>query len=252
VYHKFQFSVAWVVVCVHDVCPSQQEGVRWLLNALDDLGAFPRVLLVVPHEGWSAPLVDHPGLVRLLREECERGCEVVLHGYTHRVAGALRGDVLTRWRGRYFAPRDAEFASLPEAEMEARIQRGREVLASLGIPVQGFCPPGWLGARELPGVLRRLGFRYLLGMSILLEVQTGRRRFLPWFGHMGTGGTHEALVGLGCWVGLALARLGVPCVTAFFHPQDAPRSPSARIRLEQLARLLRGRRPTTYGAFLDV
>ncbi|MDR7569227.1 MAG: DUF2334 domain-containing protein [Armatimonadota bacterium] len=243
--------MAWVVVCVHDVCPSQQEGVRWLLDALDGFGAVPRVLLVIPREGGREPLADHPGLVRLLREECEKGSEVVLHGYTHRIAGALRGDVLTRWRGRYFAPRDAEFASLPEAEMETRIREGRRALASLGIPVQGFCPPGWLGTPELPGVLRRLDFRYLLGMSTLLEVQTGRRRFLPWFGHMGTGGAHEALIGLGGWAGLALARLGFPCVTAFFHPQDAPRSSSARLRLEQLARLLRGRRPTTYGALLD-
>ncbi|MDR5708784.1 MAG: DUF2334 domain-containing protein [Armatimonadota bacterium] len=243
--------MTWVVVCVHDVCPSQQAGVRWLLQALDGFGAFPRMLLVIPQEGGDTRLADHSDLVRLLREECERGSEVVLHGYTHRIAGPLRGDWITRWRGRRFAPRDAEFASLPEDEMEARVREGRRALEKLGIPVQGFCPPGWLATRELPEVLRRLGFRYLLGMSTLLEVQTGRRRFFPWFGHMGTGGVHEALVGLGCRVGLVLARLRVPCITAFFHPQDAPHSTVARVRLAQLARLLRGRRPTTYGALLD-
>ncbi len=238
--------MAWVVVCVHDVCPSQREGVRWLLEALDGLGAVPRVLLVVPEEGGSASIAEDPDVVRWLWEEHKRGSEVVLHGYTHRTAGALRGSVLTRWRARWFAPHDAEFASLSETEMEARIRAGRRMLEALGVHVHGFCPPGWLWAPELPGVLRRLGFRYLLGMGTLLDLRAGRKQRIPWLGDGGVGGVHEVLLGLGSLAGLALAHLPLPAVTVFFHPQRVFHSSVARARLMQLSRLLRRRRPTTY------
>lgn len=101
-----------VVVSVHDVAPPDLEGLRALLRALDGIGARPRVLKVVPHFAHRWSLGEDPALVQLLREEVAIGGELVLHGYTHRTEGPLRGSPTSRLRAQWFAARDPEFLSV--------------------------------------------------------------------------------------------------------------------------------------------
>ena len=92
-----------VVVSVHDIASPLTSEVCHLLAALDAIGARPRVLKVVPNADGTRDLRDDPALVRVLAAEVAAGSEVVLHGYTHRVAGPLRGPWSTCLRARHFA-----------------------------------------------------------------------------------------------------------------------------------------------------
>ncbi len=239
-----------IVVAVHDVCPARASEIAWLLERLDALGARPRVLKVIPASPDGA-LLDHPAFVDLLRAEAAAGSEIIQHGYTHRALGSLRGPLLTRARGWLFARHDAELLSLDQDTLGERIAAGRRVLRAAGLEVQGFCAPGWLSPPGLPNVLRQLGFRYFVGMSALIRLDSDRRRWLPWFGYVGADPFQERLVGLGGRLFLAVGARA-PAVKVFLHPRQAPTSGACRASLDRLARLLRGRQPTTYADLLGL
>ncbi len=237
-----------VVVSLHDCAPPHLDGLRALLRALDGFGASPRVLKVVPNYAGSWPLRESAELVQLLHLEVAAGSELVLHGYTHRTAGRLEGGPAARVRARWFAPRDAEFLSLPPEEAESRLRAGLEELAACGLKAAGFCAPAWLAAPWTVDLLRRLGFRYHVTMGCVHDLATGRRVPTPWFGAVGTGGVHELLVHAGGFAGAWLSRTGYPVVKAFFHPQ---RPETWGPQLARLRRALRGRRCVTYSALLN-
>lgn len=235
------------MISIHDVAPPHLEGVRALLQALDALGARPRVLKVVPNLAHRWPLRQDPALVQLLREEVASGSEVVLHGYTHRTQGRLQGSLPARLRARWFAPRDAEFLSLSQEEAERRLRAGLRELQEVGLVPVGFCAPAWLAPAWLGPILRRVSLRYSVTMGALHDLATGRRVWTPWFGAVGASGVHEFLVHLGGTLGSGLARTDYPVVKAFFHPQGAH---TWGPQLARLRRALRSRQPTTYRALV--
>lgn len=238
-----------VIVSVHDVSPRNLVGAAWLLARLDDIGASPRVLKVIPDEGGTAPIADHPGLIALLREESALGTEVVLHGFTHQIAGRLHGSPTLRLRAALFAPRDAEFLSLARGEAAFRIRAGLEALAGLGFVPRGFCAPAWLGDAALPSVLREAGLRYYLSFSAIHDLERRKRWRIPAVGYMGAGPVQESLVGVErALVGAIASRF--PTVRVFVHPQGAERSGACAAVLRSLERMLRSRSPVTYAEVL--
>jgi uncharacterized protein len=239
----------WVVVSVHDIASPLTSEVCYLLAALDAIGARPRVLKVVPNADGTRDLRDDPALVRVLAAEVAAGSEVVLHGYTHRVAGPLRGPWSTCLRARHFAGMAAEFLTLDAIQMTERLSAGRQILQSVGVEPRGFCAPGWLAPPELLHLLRQCGFHYYVSMATLWDLGAGRRLRTPWLGYMGAGALQERLVGLGGRVLLAMAT-SVPVVKVFLHPQRARDAQACQRILQVLARLLRERRPVTYGTLL--
>jgi predicted deacetylase len=240
-----------VIVSVHDVAPSALSQVRWLLDRLDETGATPRVLKVIPNEGGQRPIGREGELVELLRREAAAGSETVLHGYTHLAAGVPRVGVVDRWRWRLFARSGAEFAALGPAAAAERVVAGRDALAELGLPVVGFCAPGWLGGPGLAEVLRAAGLSYLVSFAWLVDLQRGQRRFLPAFGYLGADDLQEILVATEGGYLLA-ARSAFPVLRVFLHPQGASTSRSCARALLALERLVRERRPTTYAALLGL
>jgi predicted deacetylase len=239
----------WVVVSVHDIASPLTSEVCHLLAALDAIGARPRVLKVVPNADGTRDLRDDPALVRVLAAEVAAGSEVVLHGYTHRVAGPLRGPWSTCLRARLFAGMAAEFLTLDAMQMMERLSTGRQILQSVGVEPRGFCAPGWLAPPELPHLLRQCGFHYYVSMATLWDLGAGRRLRTPWLGYMGAGALQERLVGLGGRALLAMAT-SAPVVKVFLHPQRARDAQACQRILHVLARLLQERRPLTYGSLL--
>lgn len=238
-----------LVVSIHDVAPSTATEVRHLLAALDAIGATPRVLKVIPNEHGHGDLRDYPALARLLAGEAAAGSEIVLHGYTHRVAGPARGSWATRLRARLFTGTAAEFLTLDAAQMAERLQAGRRILRDIGLDSRGFCAPCWLAAPELPPLLRQSGFRYYTTMLTLVDLTASRRLWTPWLGYMGAGGLHERLAGLGGRICLAAAA-SYPLFKVFLHPQGALTSTACQRIVDLLARLVRARRPVTYADLL--
>jgi uncharacterized protein len=238
-----------LVISVHDVAPSSAGDVRWLLDRLDDLGAAPRVLKVIPREPGSRPLEEDAVLVALLVREVAAGSEVVLHGYTHKAAGGLRGPVAMRLRARLAAGVAAEFLTLAPGAAAERVSAGLAVLDRLGIRPAGFCAPGWLATPEIDGILAAAGFRYSLTFAALRDLRTGRARSIPALGYMGAGPVQERLVGVERRLLLA-GRGAFPVLRVFLHPAGARHSVACRATLDAVERLCRERRPVTYANLL--
>ncbi len=236
-----------LVVAIHDVAPSTQEDVFFLLSALDDLRVSPRVLLVVPHEDGTRDLREAPSLCARLVQEQAAGGEIVLHGYTHRADGKLRGPWLDQLRARLFAGGAAEFLALSLREMQQRVERGREILSQVGCPPQGFCAPAWLALPDLEAVLKECGFSYLLHMASVEILATGSRIHLPWCGYMGSRGVQEYLVDIAGRFQSSVLSSYRAIATVFLHPQGARESAACRQVLQNLARLRERRELVTYG-----
>lgn len=244
VHRRFQ-EARWLIISVHDVSPAHCSAVRGLLALLDDLGARPRVLKVVPNEAGRGDLRQHPDVVELLHDEVQQGSELVLHGYTHRALAPSRGPWTVRLRARLFARPVAEFTALTNAEMLHRIMAGRHILHAVGLDAQSFCAPGWLALPELPAVLCAAGLRYYIRMGSVQDLLTGQRISTPWLGYMGADPFQEWLVGLAGRMILELAP-HLPVLKLFLHPQGAPTTPACRWALQNLECLLQCRVPVTY------
>jgi predicted deacetylase len=236
-----------LVVSLHDVSPRWAGEVRYVLDALDRLGAHPRVLKVIPNEGGIHDVRADPTFARLLREEVAQGSEIVLHGFTHTVAGPIRGHDSVAIRARLFAGSVAEFVTLGEQQMEERLLQGQDVLRSIGITPRGFCAPGWLAAPALPRLLRQCGLDYNVTMLTLQDVRSGRRLLTPWMGYMGADSAQERLIRLGGWACAGLAPASV-ARKVFLHPQGARESADCARILRLIGELVHTQRLVTYGA----
>lgn len=244
-----------LVVSIHDVDPSSLDEVRWLLARLDELAIRPRVLKVIPApDGVEISEPAAPELVALLRAEQAAGSEVVVHGYTHRTAGHLRGDGIATLRARLFAPRDAELLSVDHAEGARRLAAGRAALEGLGLAADGFCAPAWLFPHWLEDAARAAGYRHVIGLLQLSDLGRGRHRPVPAFGYLGADWLQERLVGMGGDFSVTLHRWladRVPDLRAFLHPAGASSSADCARTLERIARLAAHEPLTTYRGLLE-
>lgn len=234
-----------VIVSIHDVAPSQAAGIRYLLDACDAIGARRRVLKVIPNHDGRGDLRDYPDFAAMLRREAAGGSEIVLHGYTHRAEGQIKGLSLTSLRARVFAPGVAEFATLNYSVMREHVLAGREILRDIGLNPTGFCAPGWLASGSITQLLRQCGIRYYISMLAVRDVVTGKYVRTPWRGYMGAGVTQERLVRLG---GRACAVLGsaTHVTKVFLHPQNAQQSADCAVIMRFLSTVVPHRQLVTY------
>ncbi len=231
-----------LVVSVHDVSSATLGEAGTAIERLDRLGARPLVIHVIPSPPSGA-------LAELVRRERRRGSQIVLHGLTHRAAGALRGPALLRLRAQVFAGGAAEMLTVERTDLVERLRRGRALLSEMGADVDAFCAPGWLSPPGIAAAMRTAGLRYQVGMWSVTDVVTARVRWTLPLGYMGVGGIHEDLIAL--LGGLTLvARPVAPTIAGFLHPHGVATSRAATRTLYQIARLLEERRPATYGDVL--
>jgi predicted deacetylase len=131
-----------VAVAIHDVSPATLGECRDLMGMLDEIGATPISLLVVPHFHYHARIDD--AFVAAMDARRARGDELILHGCFHideappprTLRGVLERRVATRSEG--------EFAALTEDAAAWRLARGIELFRRHRWPLAGFVPPAWL------------------------------------------------------------------------------------------------------------
>jgi predicted deacetylase len=204
-----------VVVSVHDVSPATaDETARWCAD-LDSLGV-PASLLVIPGP-WRGMTMT-PDYARVLKQR--ENDEIVLHGWTH--TAGLEGPWVRRQLGRAIARGAAEFAALDEREATLRIHSGRTTLEEMGLPVEGFTPPGWLASPGAVMALRAQGFRYLTTHRGLLDLRT-RTTYRAFALSHRPGGAGERLGAalMRTWARRGARRGGL--VRIALHPDDLKR-----------------------------
>jgi predicted deacetylase len=133
-----------VAFVVHDAAPATWPECAALLQMLDELGARPVTILVVPHYHYRDPIARDRRFVAALDARLARGDELALHGFHHRddeppprtLRGFIERRILTRKEG--------EFAALNEPAAAWRLEHGIEAFRALRWPLYGFVPPAWL------------------------------------------------------------------------------------------------------------
>jgi predicted deacetylase len=238
-----------IVIAIHDVSPAHADEVRYLIDACDALRARPLVLKVIPNEAGRYDIREHPEFARMLAHEAAAGSEIVLHGYTHQIAGPISGLGLQQLRGRLFAGSVAEFLTLDRRRMRERLRAGLQILRDVGLAPHGFCAPGWLASSYLPRQLRDCGLQYYLTMAAVHDVLDGRRVLTPWTGYMGADPIQERLVRLGGDVITTLAKRS-PVTKVFLHPQGAYESAACSHILQRIPGMIENRRIVTYGSLI--
>ena len=144
-----------VAIAVHDVAPATLAECREMFAMLDDVGARPLSLLVVPHYHYRSVALREPAFVRAMEARLARGDELMLHGYFHIDDAPSPRDARSFLERRLLTRREGEFAALEEQAAAWRIARGVACFRSLGWPLAGFVPPAWLMSEAARRALSR-------------------------------------------------------------------------------------------------
>jgi predicted deacetylase len=125
-----------VCFSVHDVAPATWPRCARLLAMLDECGAGPVTLLVVPDYHHGGRIDAYPAFVRAIERRLARGDEVALHGYYHEDDAAPPRGPLGWIERRVLTQGEGEFAALGAGEALARLERGAAVMAALKWPAR--------------------------------------------------------------------------------------------------------------------
>jgi len=147
-------------IAVHDVAPATWPQCAVLLEMLDEFGAPPTTLLVVPDYHHRGRADADAGFRRAIEARLARGDEVALHGYFHFDDGPPARTLGDWLRRRHLTASEGEFAALDDTQAGARIADGLRMFERLGWPVRGFVAPAWLLGAGARAALRRTALRY--------------------------------------------------------------------------------------------
>jgi predicted deacetylase len=149
-----------VAITIHDASPATWHECRELLAMLDDAGAAPVSILVIPHYHHRARVAADRAFVDAMHERLARGDELVLHGYYH-VDDAPAPRTLRAWLDRrVLTRREGEFAALDAHAAAWRIGRGVALFERMGWPLAGFVPPAWLLSDGTRAALAQCAHRF--------------------------------------------------------------------------------------------
>jgi uncharacterized protein len=129
-----------------------------------DVRGVPASLLVVPRAPGGR------AVLRWIRERCDQGYAVMVHGYDH------TADPLGAW-GSYTVARvgrRAEFATLPAHEAGLRLHAANGLLERLDLPTDSFVPPRWLASPGTLRALRHRGYRVCADAAAVHELPAHR------------------------------------------------------------------------------
>ncbi len=162
-----------LVVSVHDVSPRTRETSATILDELAGKGVPHCSLLVIPDHHHRGHFLADADFCAWLREQAQRGHEVVVHGYFHQ--RLRRGDESARAKltTQLYTADEGEFYDIDRESARALVLKAREEFRQLGLAPVGFIAPAWLLSTEAEEALRDLGVRYTTRLGSVLDLETG-------------------------------------------------------------------------------
>jgi predicted deacetylase len=215
-------SKAALLVSIHDVSPLTLENSQRAVAVALEAGVPAQALtvLVIPHHEERIALDEHPATRAWLGGLVERGAQLVMHGYTHRMQGRRYSPAGVFW-AYGFARGQGELFNCTAAETETRLRCGREILDRAGMAdaTKGFVPPAWLLSRQARRVVEAAGFSFYETLGgIVVGSRLLARRLIGW------GSLNAVETKVTCaWA--AVQRRRVPVDTRLaIHPADMVRA----------------------------
>ncbi|MGF1677656.1 MAG: DUF2334 domain-containing protein [Candidatus Methylacidiphilales bacterium] len=159
----------YLIVSLHDYHPGSREAIQEQVNFLKAAGVPCVSILAVPRFHMGKLLGEDAEAVTYLDQCEEKGCDLVVHGYSHMTTDGL----MTNWFwNRIYTNRESEFLDLSDGEARHRIEQGLQLWAKRGWKARGFVAPAWLMPKSQDALLRSMGFAYtnrLRSVTLLLK-----------------------------------------------------------------------------------
>ena len=213
---------AALLVSIHDVSPLTLENSQRAVEVALDAGVpiEAMTILVIPRHEDRISIDEHPTTCAWLRGLAERGAQLVMHGYTHRMAGRSYSPAALFW-SYGFARGQGELFNCTAAETQRRLTCGRDVLerAGLSVAATGFVPPAWLLSRQARSVVDAADFCFheVLG-GIVADGRLLARRLIGW------GSLNAVEASVTCWWADIQRRREPVDTRLAIHPADMVRA----------------------------
>ncbi|MEP7043144.1 MAG: polysaccharide deacetylase family protein [Dokdonella sp.] len=207
-------------IALHDVAPATWPQCALLLDLLDELGAPPLTLLVVPDYHHRGRIDADRGFMRAIEHRLARGDEVALHGYFHLDDGPPPRTPTDWLRRRHLTASEGEFAALSDEAASARIANGLGMLERIGWPVHGFVAPAWLLGAGARTALRRTALRYT-STHTHLELPAQNRRIAAPVISASTRSAWRRWASKRWFAGARRLHADAPLLRVALHPADA-------------------------------
>lgn len=234
-------------IAIHDVAPATWPACERLLALVDNLGAPPVTLLIVPDYHHRGRVDRDTGFRRAIDARVARGDEVALHGYFHLDDSAPPRNPAQWLRRRVLTAGEGEFSALPEAQAAVRIAWGVELLAQLGWAPRGFVAPAWLLGTGARAALARSPLVYT-STHAQLETLVDRRRIAAPCLTMSPRSPWRRFASRRWLAIAAAATLDAGIVRVGLHPADADHADLCASWDAALRTLLSAREPLTKSA----
>lgn len=231
-------------IAVHDVAPATWHACAPLLELIDDLGAPPATLLVVPDYHRRGTIDRDPAFVAAIDRRLARGDEVALHGYFHLDDGPPPRTPADWLRRRRLTAGEGEFSALDAEQSADRLRAGLRLFRSFGWNARGFIAPAWLLGDGAEHALAQSALGYTSTHAHLHVLGSGRRVRAPAISASTRSRWRRAASRR--WLAAARALTeDAPLVRIALHPADAEHDDVLQAWRKLLGALLAERTPRT-------
>jgi predicted deacetylase len=204
-------------------------------------------VLVIPCHDDRAPLDECPEACAWLRDLDARGAHLIMHGYSHRMAGRCYSPSGIFW-AHGFARGQGEFFRSEATDAQQRLEKGQAILLRAGLAhaATHFVPPAWLLSRQARRVVLGHGFDCHEEIGGIVTAQGPRAKRLVGWGSLNV---LEACA-TRWWAALQVRRIPADTRLAI-HPADMTRPRTVASIRAALRTLLARLTPKSYRTFLQ-